>query len=300
MNDYRRPSLFWPLLIIGLGVLLLLQNLNLLPAGLWAALAQLWPVLLVLIGLDMLLGRRSRAGTAAVLLLGTLLVAGALAWAALRASQLPPGGVQTIVQPGGDAAALSVDLDFRAGDLRVSALEASENVLEGEAHHGRGERARLGYAVRGGTGELTLRQETNALLLPFLAGSGATARWEVGLAADLPLTLDISTGAGATTLDLTGLQLEALYLSTGVGQTRVLFPAAGRVIARVNTGVGATTFSVPADRPARITVRSGLASLSVPPRFARSGNVYTTAGFDAAADTLDLEVSAGIGQVVVE
>ena len=49
MYNDRRPGLFWPLILIGLGALLLLQNLGYLPAGLWPALAQLWPVIFILL-----------------------------------------------------------------------------------------------------------------------------------------------------------------------------------------------------------------------------------------------------------
>ena len=70
MPTRDRPGLFWPLVIIGAGALLLLDNLGWLPAGWWAALRQLWPVLIILLGLDMLLGRRTPVRVSAVLLLG--------------------------------------------------------------------------------------------------------------------------------------------------------------------------------------------------------------------------------------
>jgi len=94
----NRPSLFWPLLLIGLGVLLLLQTLALLPASLWAALAQLWPLLFIVFGLDLLIGRRSARGAATVLIVGVVLVAGSLTWAAVRASLLPAGAAEPLGQ----------------------------------------------------------------------------------------------------------------------------------------------------------------------------------------------------------
>ncbi len=300
MSDRRRPSLFWPLLVIGLGVLLLLQNLNLLPAGLWAALAQLWPVLFILAGLDMLLGRRSPAGIAAVLLIGALLVAGALTWAAIRASQLPAGNAASLIQTAQGAQALDVRLDFQAGELRLAALGPSDHVLEGDVQNGRGEAVEQTYSVRAGTGRLRLQQTTSALLLPFLSRRGSAARWDIRLSAELPVTLDVTTGASQATLDLSGLKLSDLSLRTGVGQTQVTFPPQGAVVARVSAGVGETTFTIPPGLPARITVRSGLASISAPPRFARAGNVYTTPGFETTGNYLDLEVSAGVGRVVIQ
>ena len=301
MRSDRRPGLFWPLILIGLGALLLLQNLGYLPAGLWAALAQLWPVVFILLGLDLLVGRRSSAGAAAVLVVGALVVIGALTWAALRAQQLPAGAPQTLAQPPQSATSLEVTISFDAGELSLSALGPSASALEGEVTNGPGESADLTYRVdNGGVGRLALDQRGEALLLPFLAARNATAVWAVRLTPNLPLALDVTTGAGRTTLDLTGLEVQALTLRAGVGETVVTFPSTGALTAVLNTGVGNTTLTLPAGLAARLTVRSGLTNLTVPARFSRADNVYTTPGFSATGDYLDLELNAGIGNVTVK
>lgn len=297
----RRPGLFWPLILIGLGALLLLQNLGYLPAGLWPALVQLWPVVFILLGLDMLIGRRSSAGVATVIVLGGLVVTGALTWSAIRASQLPAAAPQTLAQGPQGATTLEVEIAFDAGELNLSALGPSANVLEGEVRNGPGESADLTYRVNGASaGRLVVDQRGEALLLPFLAARGATAQWHLRLTPGLPLALEVTSGAGRTTLDLTGLDLTELTLSAGVGETIVTFPGAGALTAVLNTGVGNTTLMLPPDLPARLTVRSGLTNLSVPARFSRSDNVYTTPGFAPDGDYLDLELNAGLGNVTVK
>ncbi|MCC7358606.1 MAG: hypothetical protein IT317_03965 [Anaerolineales bacterium] len=301
MQADRRPGLFWPLILIGLGALLLLQNLGYLPAGLWAALAQLWPVVFILLGLDLLVGRRSSAGAAAVLVVGVVVVIGALTWAALRAQQLPAGAPQTLAQPPQGAATLDVTITFDAGELSLSALGPSADALEGEVTNGPGESADLSYRVdNGGVGRLTLDQRGEALLLPFLAARNATAVWAVRLSPSLPLELDVTTGAGRTMLDLTGLEVQTLTLRAGVGETSVTFPSAGALTAVLTTGVGNTTLTLPEGLAARLTVRSGLTNLTVPARFSRADNVYTTSGFDTDGDYLDLELNAGIGNVTIK
>jgi len=299
MPNDRRPSVFWPLVLVGLGALLLLENLGLLPVGWWPALLQLWPVLIILIGLDMLIGRRSSSSVGLIVVLGGLVVGGALLWAAVRASQLPGGQTQSLVQTRQGAEQLDVRLSFAAGELRLEALGPSEHIMEGEARNGPGESITQDYRVSGGLGRLALRQESSPLLLPFLAARGATALWIVRLTPELPLNLEVSTGAGATTLDLSALDLQRLDLSAGVGQTMVAFPDRAAE-AEVTTGVGGTVLRLPADLAARITVRSGLANVAIPSRFSQDDNVYTSPGFDPASAFLDLDVNAGIGQVTIE
>jgi hypothetical protein len=247
----------------------------------------------------MLVGRRSSTGVAFVVIVGVLVVAGALTWTALRASQMPAGQTQALIQSRQAAERLDVRLTFSAGELRVEPLGASDYVMEGEARNGPGESVSQEYRVSGGTGRLGLRQESSPLLLPFLAARNATALWVVRLTEALPLNLEVSTGAGATTLDLAALDLQRLDLTAGVGQTVVAFPAQAAE-AEVSTGVGDTLLRVPPGLAARITVRSGLANVEVPARFSQDDNVYTTPGFDPERDFLDLDVNAGIGRVTIE
>lgn len=72
MERRYRGGILFPLLIVALGVVLLLNNLGLTDWDAWDALARLWPLLIVAMGLDMLL---QRAGWVTPLLLIVLGVA---------------------------------------------------------------------------------------------------------------------------------------------------------------------------------------------------------------------------------
>jgi hypothetical protein len=84
-----RSRFFWPLVVIVIGVLLLLQTVGQLPPGLWPLLVRLWPVGLILVGLDLLIGWRSPAAARLAVILTALVMAGALLWATLQAGRLP-------------------------------------------------------------------------------------------------------------------------------------------------------------------------------------------------------------------
>jgi len=294
MPSPHRPSLFWPLLLIGLGLLLGLQTLHLLPASLWLALAQLWPVLLVLLGLDLLMGPRSARATAALVAAGALLVAGSLTWAAVRASQAPPGGTETLIQTVNGAARLEADVEFHTGQLNLSALGPSDHLLEGSAQDGPGEVVQQSYSVSGGVGRLALTQHLDPLLAPFLARRAPSAQWQVLLTRNLPLALTVDTGDGSAALDFNQLQLTDLDLTTGLGETRVTF-AQGPATASLHSGLGAVTINLPAGFPVRLRVGSGAAQVSLPAGLARDGDFMVGPGFDAARPFLDLELNAGGG-----
>ena len=47
-------SLVWPIVLIGMGVVFLLDNLNVIDVDLWLLITRLWPLVLVAVGIDIL------------------------------------------------------------------------------------------------------------------------------------------------------------------------------------------------------------------------------------------------------
>jgi len=56
-GHHEGRSIFWGLFILFLGIVLFLSKLGLLPHGFWHEIAPFWPMLLILWGLDILMGR---------------------------------------------------------------------------------------------------------------------------------------------------------------------------------------------------------------------------------------------------
>jgi lia operon protein LiaF len=78
-----RGSLAGPAVLIGLGIVFLLNNLGYLGWGIWDTLLRLWPVLLIAVGLDLLIGRRSALGSALLALLVVAALGAAIWWTGL-------------------------------------------------------------------------------------------------------------------------------------------------------------------------------------------------------------------------
>ncbi|MEW5868611.1 MAG: DUF5668 domain-containing protein [Chloroflexota bacterium] len=69
----RRPrSIFWPLILIAVGVIFLLNNTGRMSGDLWANILQWWPLLLIVSGLDGFIRREGAAGSSLVLGLGVI------------------------------------------------------------------------------------------------------------------------------------------------------------------------------------------------------------------------------------
>lgn len=86
----RSYSLFLPLAFICVGAVMLLSNLGYLPNFSWAALWRLWPLILIGMGIDALIGRQTRLGSVVgTLLVLALLAAGATFFFVLYGAQIP-------------------------------------------------------------------------------------------------------------------------------------------------------------------------------------------------------------------
>lgn len=57
-SNERRIEFFWPILFMGVGALWLLVSMNILPVQQALALLNLWPLLLIVAGIDLMVGRR--------------------------------------------------------------------------------------------------------------------------------------------------------------------------------------------------------------------------------------------------
>ena len=294
----RRSSLVGPIILIGLGIVFLLNNLGILTWSVWDVIFRLWPVLLVAEGLDILIGRRSAWGALLSLVLTLALVAGAL-W--LYEAGIIVGrasAAEEISQSLDDATQAQIIIAPAVGSLHIEALPESNQLAAGTIRPVRGEQVRRDWAVQGETAIFTLQSEGN-FVGPFVGGPSDEWDWDLGLSSDVPLKLDISLGVGQSDIDLTGLTMDDLDVSMGVGQTVVVLPDEGRFRAKIDSAIGNTVVVIPEGMEARIRFDTALAARQLPDNYRQWGDAYVSPGYDGAENRVDLEVSQAIGNVTI-
>ena len=299
-SDVRRGSLIGPVILIGLGIVFLLNNLSILSWSVWEVIFRLWPVLLVAAGLDLLLGRRSIWGSLLALVLTVAIVAGVL-W--LFRSGVIPGreaAAEEVSQALGGATQARVVLAPAVGSLRVESLAESEDLVAGVIRPVSGERVNRDFTVEGQMATFTLQSEGSfGPFTPFFGSWGGGPGWDLGLNPGAPLELEVSMGVGESDLDLEGLQVDDLNVSMGVGQTTVVLPDEGRFQAKIEGAIGQTVVVIPAGMEARVQVDTGLAGSRLPAGYRQQDDVYTSPGYAGAENRVDLEVSQAIGNVSI-
>jgi hypothetical protein len=189
----RYRSLFWPVLLIGIGAIWLLVNLGFIsPAGI-GLLFNLWPLILIALGLDLLFGRRSALIGALIALL-TLAVIVALLVAApwLPLATAPEVKTETFSEPLGETTSAHVILDLWSDPATVRSLSGSSSLIEVEAAY----TGQVNFEVSGGQ-EKTIRLSHSLGGVPvFSFDFGKGRNTDIRLNPDVPVDLDIDIGSG--------------------------------------------------------------------------------------------------------
>src|SRR5262245_5381225 len=202
----RRGTVVWPLLLITVGSIFLLQNLGLVPWNLWGQIWRLWPLALVLIGLELLLGGRIRGAALGVLTL-VLLVAGVLALTAGPTGRLgsAPSERSSFDQPLQGATQANVRVEFGAGELELRGLEPGDGRLASMLFDGpAGVSVEPRVSIQNGSADLryTLSGRRGFGSPPFLGLPNGQMSMQLGLTPEIPIGLRVSTGAAESRLDL--------------------------------------------------------------------------------------------------
>ncbi len=286
----------FPLILISVGVILLLQTLGVIPWWIWGSLWRFWPVALVLIGLGFIL---RNAHPAIMSTLVVLTVAGVVAftWAT---SDTAWGDVvtSTYSEPVAEAERAHINIRFGAGELTVGSLPAGSEDLISATFTDREDGVDTSLTRNEGIATVNLESAGNGGF--FFFGRPSSGRnWDVQLSRDVPVRIDIDGGAGSFVVNLEQLTVTAFDVDTGASSVEVTAPVPiGHVQGRISGGVSSIDVRIPDGVAARISAGGGISSVDVDEsRFPRTGGYYQSPDYDSASDRLDLAAEAGVSSI---
>ncbi|MCL0082632.1 cell wall-active antibiotics response protein [Dehalococcoidia bacterium] len=299
MSETKSPTKhrisIWGIILVLLGVVLLLQNFNILPWGLWAMLWRFWPVILIIIGLNIIGRHKPWLSTVLV-----VVVLGAFLGVAVWQYQMPPCQevIITHSEPRGDLREAVVEVDFQAGHLRLSALPPdSPNLVEALS---RGAGLTADFRREDTVGNLRLNSTWDRRPPWRRVGAGWT-EWKVELTQGIPLILEVNSAAADVALDLRHLEVTRLALELNAGNCKVRMPS-GEGITRMFIEANAANIqiTIPEGVAARIEVDLNVGVLEIDEsRFPRKGDYYISPDFEDAENRIYLRIDLNAGRVEV-
>ncbi|MDP9321423.1 MAG: cell wall-active antibiotics response protein [Chloroflexota bacterium] len=300
-RPYRRRGMFWPLLLIGVGLVALLANYGFVQPVSFVSILALWPVLLVLLGIDIAFSRRWPLPTLAaeVVIIGAALLLAATQPSALSLGTFSFGGSNDCSNPAAAVSAprgalqnlrLTVNGGAARYELTGGATGAVEATSNGTDLCLRDQTSPRGSAAAT-AGDIRLSQSGSHF--------GGNMDVTVRVANDLPLSLQMNAGAGDFVVDLHDVKVTDARMSVGASNTTVVLPhPTGDVPVRLDGGASNITIEIPADVEARVVVTGGLISTSsTNPRASKSGGIIETPGYSTAKDRVTVNITGGASQI---
>ena len=208
-----RRLIYLGLFLLVFGGVLLGARQGWIPEDLVASIWQLWPVLLIAIGLSIILAGRTGSwlgGAVAAVLLG------AMAASAIQTGVVPfvgcgggdEDGTPFEAQTGQLASSAEVDLTFSCGELAVATEPGAAWTLEGSSDDGRAPTVR--------TSDDGVEIESSERGFPF-GGGGGRQRWDVTLPTEPTLAVGVTLNAGSGRVVLEGARLSGVDLTVNAG-----------------------------------------------------------------------------------
>jgi hypothetical protein len=302
-NLITRQGVAAPTIFVAIGAVILLDNLNIVQWNVWQVILSLWPVLIIAIGLDLLVARRSTWGAVLALILLAVILSGALWIMAVGSPSASAMESEQVMQALTGAERAVVKIDPAVAALKIRAFEedetAGDQLVQGAVQMSSIGTLQREYSLIEGTGYLTLRRQGDLVTSPSLRGSDWV--WNLAFNPQIPLELEVNLGAGSIDMDLSALLVTDLIVQMGVGRTSVILPdQEGVVTVSLEGAIGEMIIYIPAQKAVRLTSNTGLAAISVPDGYNQDGDTYTYDGAGSNPDDrVELSVDQAIGRISI-
>ena len=307
----RRGALLTGLLLVALGALLLLTTTGVVSFGIWLELADYWPLLLILIGVELILVQRPLPIRAGVIV---LTLAGAIVAASFSLPEYDPNEPlrAAYAEPLRDTETLHLDMAFIGGDVELTSDT-----------HGAATLARLLAADFKSRPARVVREQLDGNVRfyvmssgPFLKHSSADgftrhettisfpvglADWSLIVSPNVEVEIDISSVSTDLDLDLRNLNVRRLSVEAGMSDLRIQLPDdAGQTYVDISAGAANVELIVPHGVAARIDIDAPLKSAWINPvRFIETDDEYWSPDYLEARNRVSIDIEALSADVTV-
>lgn len=230
MKTMNRSNLIWPVLIIGIGIIMLLISANILPEAIGDLLIRSWPVLLIIFGLNVLLSQRLPYANWLVLGLAIVLVVvvANIAYAERRGEYRTDYNVSVRDEIPPDATSVVVIIDIRETRATISPSAESRRV-EARFEGSNESDVDIKVDMEAATAIVTITEKRPGVL-PRLSEVGR-GTLNVFLPIDVPIeSIDYLVDDGSLTADLREFTVRSINFHLKRGNMKLCLPSEGVVL----------------------------------------------------------------------
>ncbi|OQB06047.1 MAG: hypothetical protein BWY19_00604 [bacterium ADurb.Bin212] len=261
--------IFWATLAICFGLLWLLSNLGILPSAIWYQAWRLWPIIIILWGVSILF-LKSGFKSFWFLVLSIIIIGAAFSAFALIYRNQSIVQKSTEIHETISEGVKSGRLFFALGAVNFSLSGGDDCLLCGQSE------TISGVEISNSTDAKIQTVRLNQLPFnSFMIGPNYSNRIDLKTRSDLPVRVDIDSGASKIDLNLKAVMLESLDIDSGATSSIIVLGEKVNVV-DVNISCGASNFQIqiPEGFAVKVVNKSGL-----------SGNNFSAFGLDKEGET---------------
>lgn len=197
--------------------------------------------------------------------------------------------------------AKQLDITLNAGVGQLHVYGGASEWVEGEAIYNSDDlKPKVKYNLSGKKGRLTIEQSKKDLSLTKM--NNVKSIWDLELTDEIPINLEVNTGASETILDLQGIQLSNLDIHAGVGDITIDLSGDWKESFDVDLemGVGQSTIILPKEVGVRIKSSKGIGQTNFKGFISEGNGVYVNEAYKDAAVKINVNTELGVGQANFE
>lgn len=185
-----------------------------------------------------------------------------------------------------------VELTMNAGEMRIQG--GAEKLMEGRFEYNvPAWKPEIRYDATGFRGRLLVKQGSASASL-----GESRNKWDIKLAPDVPMDIEVTCGAGEGELDLRDMDLRSVRMKIGAGRAEVDLRSeyAHSFDVRVEGGVGEATIRVPKTAAVEAQAQGGLGEIHVT-GLRREDGRWVSESPAKGHTTIRIDVKGGIGAI---
>ncbi|MEX0621625.1 MAG: DUF5668 domain-containing protein [Candidatus Woykebacteria bacterium] len=286
-----------PIVLILLGAIFLLNNFGLLPWSIWTNLWKFWPVLLILIGVEYLIGQSISLKTTVILLLLIFLIPIIFAVNPVTKNPLATEKL-SIAEDLGSLTKAKIIVDMPATNLDIKSTTSSSKLINGMVSYSKAaNKPQVSKEESFGQGIYRIAQ-MGVTGLPII--SSLKNDTDLSLTTQIPLEIQINTEASRQDINLKNLRVDYLEINSKAGDLKIAFGDSYSSRAKISTSASNLTITIPKEIAARVKIDSKVKNLSIDGRYKKADGEYKTKDFDASFTRVDIQIEVFAGSITIK
>ncbi len=284
-----------PTIFIGLGLIILLDNYGYISVNIWSLLLRYWPLMIVAIGIDVLVGRRKLWISMLISLILLVFILGLVFSGAGRTGQRVE--IETIQEPAGVITQADIDLRYAVGEISISGTSDSTNLIDAQLPESNFIEPNYNFSEENNSANITLWSWFGGFVFP---SQDQQLKSDVILLDSVNYDIEMSLGVGVLISDLADLTITDAAINEGVGKLEIVLPETGDYVLGINQAIGTMNIIVPEGLNVRFDVSRVVSGLNYPEGYTLEDSTLLSPNFNPENDSIELQINQVFGNIIIE